>query len=175
MFLVGKQQLLDVLHSDRIEGWHDDFVILYSITDNNWVSSLSPNNPLFLVLDIKIVKAQTFLGESVLVVFSHNFLDLLVKLLSSWEGSSASNRPNHCENDKWLNNLFELLNFFSGDFLQLSVIVWSEVAVHDSKHTVDQVVVDSHDWLWAVLSHELKQWFHVLLEVVQYGWSQVLS
>lgn len=151
MLAVGDEQLHQVLHSDGVEGWHNDLVVGKLNVNIEGLDGVEPTNPL-LRDSIELVIVNKFLLWEVDTNLLHLCPHPLVELHPTWKVGGGSDGPNDTEAPDLGQHGEELLDLLVWHLFDLVLNVVSKVTVHDSEKTLDNVVVNSANWLMKFMS-----------------------
>ena len=120
---VEDEQLLDVLHSDGIECWHDDLSVLGSGVNGVLTDGLVPPDPLLVSLLIAVVVDRSFKRHTVFIVLAHELAHVVAETFATLRRRCAANRPDDGEDEKRLEHLLKILNLSLCDNLGISVLI----------------------------------------------------
>mmetsp|Transcript_11712 Transcript_11712/g.17848 ORF Transcript_11712/g.17848 Transcript_11712/m.17848 type:complete len:936 (+) Transcript_11712:4723-7530(+) len=173
VLLVHKQDLLQVLHSDRIESRHYNITVRDPVINMVFANCIRPLNPLLLGLVPHEVVDHAFVREANLL--RNELSELVVEFLSAFEVGGNTDGPSQGEDEELFQRLLQILNVFGGDLFDLALMVLVEVAIKNSHQALDDVVIHSDYRFKEVLPHEAEHFMHVLLEEALDGRQNVLA
>jgi hypothetical protein len=71
MLLIHNKNSLQVLHSDRVKSWNDNFSIAHSVVNRVLRHGIDPVDPFFLFLVEAVVIDKSFSWNFVFTILSH--------------------------------------------------------------------------------------------------------
>ena len=99
MFLLFEEGSFHKFHSDRVESWHDDLVVLGFTVDGELADCVGPVDPLFLFGAELVVVARTLVRHLELILFAHEVADLNIEFGATFRCRCAADSPDQAENE----------------------------------------------------------------------------
>jgi len=161
---IGNKKFLNELHSDGVKGGHNDFGVDSLGVNLKWLDNFSPDLPFFGFLVEAVIVTTAIVREFELVVFAHDFTQLLVEFDATISSCGATGGPDSGEDKECFDHAFKIFNLFDSQFLELSVKVRVNETVQHTHERSSNVIVNGSYRLVKVLTHEINGRFQILLE-----------
>lgn len=151
---VGEQKSAQILHTNGVIRGHDN--LLERRFDVDFVSrnSFEPFDPLFLGAVVLVIVDESVCRDAH-AHFRQEFAAECIELQSSFEVGSAAVRPDEGKREEGANHGQQIVNLVLADLFDFSLDIVCQVAVHDPKAALDDVVVHGDHGFHHVVTNEV--------------------